>query len=98
MLVKNYSNSMLSIKRSLIFKIDLHLKSVLCVCSVFKVTLVGGNLLPCVGHNMNQVLQLPSAMAPMAWETQMIFVICVREQEHRNFMFSWSHMIRQSLR
>lgn len=89
---------MLSSKRSLIFKIHLHLKSVLCVCRVFKVALVGGNLLLCASHDMNQVLQLPSAMAPLAWETQMIFVVCVRKtgtQDFHVFMVTHDQVITQ---
>lgn len=75
---------MLSIKRSVIFKMHLHLKSVLCVCSVFKWQ-VAGNLLSCAGHDQIQVLQLPSAMVSMAWETKMISVICVRKTEIQEF-------------
>lgn len=48
-------------------------------------TLVGGNLLPCAGRDMNQVLQIPSAMAPMAWETQMVSVTCVRKKKTQEF-------------
>ncbi|RMC09891.1 hypothetical protein DUI87_12678 [Hirundo rustica rustica] len=76
----------------------LHRDDVKAVIMVFKLTLVGGNLLPCADHDMNQVLHLPSAMVPLAWETQMIPLTCVRKtgtEEFHVFMVTHDQAITQ---
>lgn len=52
-------------------------------------------MLPCAGRDMNQVLQIPSALA---WETQMVSVTCVRKrgtQEFHVFMVTHDQAITQ---